>query len=189
MEHWDFISKIVKRRTGRGKAGDNVSSAVSFRKESWNADMISSALEDRIKLEASAKFPRETGGVLMGYHLPQEKQVVITAIIGPGPLANHGSSSFTPDHLYQIGEIASLYEASGREHTYLGDWHSHPRGRAVPSPTDLGVLARISLTASARCPEPLLLLIAGGRSWDLTFWQWKSVGGMEVVGPLQILRS
>jgi integrative and conjugative element protein (TIGR02256 family) len=148
---------------------------------------MTAALLDSIKSEATDKFPLETGGVLMGYRLPQEMQVIITDIIGPGPAARHNRTAFLPDQEYQVREIASIYESSGRAHTYLGDWHSHPRGSLAPSARDLTVMANISNTPSARCPEPLLLLAVGGPEWDLWMWQWKTGTKVETVEPLKIL--
>jgi integrative and conjugative element protein (TIGR02256 family) len=156
--------------------------------ESRNIVLITASSLALIKSEATDKFPLETGGVLMGYRLPQEMQITITAVIGPGPAARHNRTTFLPDHEYQVREIASLYESSGREHTYLGDWHSHPRGSMAPSARDLTVMGRISNTTSARCAEPLLFLVVGGpEKWDLCMWRWKTGTKAETVEPLEIV--
>ena len=76
--------------------------------------------------EAQRAYPQESGGILMGYWVVQPTEAVITDVIGPGPGAIHRDTSFLPDAEYQADQVARRYEASGRLHTYLGDWHSHP---------------------------------------------------------------
>ena len=44
---------------------------------------------------------------------------------------------------------------------YLGEWHYHPRGKAVPSSTDKAQMQRISASQQYACPEPILLIIGG----------------------------
>jgi integrative and conjugative element protein (TIGR02256 family) len=122
---------------------------------------------EKLLQEADRTKPKETGGVLIGYRGEQDT-IVIADIVGPGPRATHMRYSFAPDHEYQEQEIARIYEASGRVRTYLGDWHSHPRGSATMSTTDRRTLRRIARTRSARQPEPLMLIISGGTRWSMT---------------------
>lgn len=121
--------------------------------------------EPRIALamtaEASRAFPRETGGILIGYGDERSSQSVVRACIGPGPRAVHGRSHFLPDHAYHEREVARLYAESGRVWSYLGDWHTHPCGGASLSWKDRHTLARIARSAEARAPRPLMVLLAG----------------------------
>lgn len=121
--------------------------------------------------EADAKAPLETGGILLGYIAPSNNDVVITAVIGPGPDATHARHSFNPDAPYQERELALAYEHSGRRHTYLGDWHSHPSGSDDLSPRDHRTLRRIARSKSARADQPVMLIAHGCREWELTPWQ------------------
>lgn len=127
--------------------------------------------------EAERAWPYETGGVLMGFTTTSDRGrrgVVVDSAIGPGPLALHRRSSFVPDHEWQGDRIAEVYAASGRKHTYLGDWHTHPGGGSTPSFRDRWTLRSISLHVAARCPDPLML-IAGRRdpssAWSLEVFQ------------------
>lgn len=86
---------------------------------------LSCSAKQAIEAEATARFPQETGGVLMGYWDALGRDVVITTAIGPGPKARHGRTTFSPDHQYQLEAIARYYDTSGRRFTYLGDWHTH----------------------------------------------------------------
>lgn len=120
-------------------------------------------------------FPWETGGVLMGYWAEPLVEVVITNAIGPGPKAIHKEKGFAPDAEYQEKEIANIYEASGRLSTYLGDWHTHPRGSTRLSIRDKRTLRRIAVANNARCPVPIMAVLGGGGKdkWLLEIWQYK----------------
>lgn len=121
-----------------------------------------SALE-AMELEASLRAPDESGGMLLGYR-QRDSQVAITAVTGPGPRAVHRRSSFVPDGKWQQAELARIYEESGRVTTYLGDWHSHPRGAAVPSVRDLKTARRVARRRRARTRRPITLILAGDES-------------------------
>jgi integrative and conjugative element protein (TIGR02256 family) len=127
--------------------------------------ILSDALA-RIVEEANRQAPLETGGLLLGYE--RDSEIVVTEVIGPGPAAGHGATTFIPDHEHQETELARLYEASGRRHTYLGDWHSHPGGSATLSRTDRRTLRRIARSPQARAPRPLMVVVHGGSSGE---WQ------------------
>ena len=120
--------------------------------------------------EAKDKFPKETGGAILGYWNKQSGEAVITYVTGPGPKAIHKPYSFIPDNEYQDSEIARHYEESGRLHTYMGDWHTHPEGRVYLSNTDRRTLRRIAIYRDARVPVPLMAILGGVSDWYLKFW-------------------
>lgn len=103
-------------------------------------------------------FPKETGGVLMGYK--KEKEIGITHLIGPGPNAIHEKYSFTPDNDYHEKEIARIYKSTGKDITYIGDWHTHPGNAAYLSERDKKTLRNISANKMSRLPEPLMIIVA-----------------------------
>jgi integrative and conjugative element protein (TIGR02256 family) len=119
--------------------------------------------------EAERKFPKESGGVLLGYLAAEEKRhVQILAQIGPGPKARYRRDRFEPDGAWQAEQIAAAYEDSGRITTYLGDWHSHPRGGSSPSKLDRTTVKAIANTPEARAPNPLMLILfKGSEKWQL----------------------
>lgn len=134
--------------------------------------------------EVAGRFPRETGGVLLGYWVREPPtpatgaqaatiigpEVVITSFLGPGPSAIHGVDSFVPDHAFQDCEIAKIYEKSDRRITYLGDWHSHPRGTASLSWKDRRTLRRIACSDGARAPIPLMFVVAAKTLTESVLW-------------------
>lgn len=132
---------------------------------------ISRNFLDHIALEADAAFPMETGGTFMGWWA-DPATAVVSALVDAGPGAQHGATHFQPDQEWQLQEIARRYEASGRRETYLGDWHSHPRARSgTLSFIDRGVLRRIIGAPAARCPNPLMMILWGEQSWQMTCWR------------------
>lgn len=124
---------------------------------------------DGLVVEASRHAGAETGGVLMGWR--SDVDVVVTHVIGPGPSARHEASSFCPDSEWQDAQIANLYEQSGRRLAYLGDWHTHPGGKAWPSRRDERTLRHIASTALARCPDPIMLILGHGARAEAASWQ------------------
>jgi integrative and conjugative element protein (TIGR02256 family) len=128
---------------------------------------ISATVVETLWQQAAASYPLETGGLLIGYFANDD--VVITDGIGAGPKAIHRRYSFVPDTEFQERELARLYNASGRLHTYLGDWHTHPEGAPALSLRDRRTLARIGRHSEARLPRPLMLVFAGGPyTWEHT---------------------
>lgn len=123
--------------------------------------------------EALRTFPLETGGILMGFE--SGWQLVVTAVIGPGPGAVHRRRSFIPDAEWQSARVAEVYAQSGRTEQYLGDWHTHPRGSTRASLTDYFAARTIARHAPARCPRPLMLIlgVAGVDGFDLAAYRWR----------------
>jgi integrative and conjugative element protein (TIGR02256 family) len=107
---------------------------------------------------------------LLGYWSRPWTEVAITEVVGSGPRAVRGPKHFLPDHEYQETEIAKRYISSGRQLSYLGDWHSHPGGGGSLSPADEQTLRRIIWEPAARCPVALMAVLAGGDPWELAVW-------------------
>jgi integrative and conjugative element protein (TIGR02256 family) len=122
--------------------------------------------------EARRCLPYETGGAFMGYW-SDPSTVVITHVIGPGPNAMHSMHSFNPDVKYHDAEVERIYFQSGRISTYLGDWHTHPRGTARTSQKDRKTLLAIASAPEARAPIPLMAILAINEDWKLAVWSWQ----------------
>jgi integrative and conjugative element protein (TIGR02256 family) len=134
----------------------------------WLAQKVIDSMLD----EATAVAPNETGGMLLGYEGMDAPEPVVTEVIGPGPNARHSPSRFEPDADWQQGEVERIYADSGRITTYLGDWHTHPRGPARPSRKDRRTARRIARSKEARAPAPLML-IAGRdeKEWTIVCYR------------------
>jgi integrative and conjugative element protein (TIGR02256 family) len=119
-------------------------------------------LEEAIVEQADLWTPKETGGMLLGYRGESEGifMAVVTGLIDAGPKAKRTRWRFEPDGLWQQQLLETAYEDSGRVTTYLGDWHSHPRGRAIPSATDRRTYAKVAAETDSQTSSPVVLIAA-----------------------------
>lgn len=120
----------------------------------------------------------------MGYWA--QKDVVITKVISAGPRALHGPGFFEPDWEFQQKQIDHYYARSGRLHTYLGDWHSHPDGVLRLSHRDRITLKLIKNHPEARAPSPLMLLVADSDKWRLGVWRGRNFSRC-FVAPIRMM--
>jgi integrative and conjugative element protein (TIGR02256 family) len=112
---------------------------------------------DEILNEAGRWCLRETGGALLGWR--ERDDVVVTKVLGPGPKAKHGFNHFEPDAPWQAAEGARIYHETGRTVAYVGDWHTHPRGRLAPSRQDRKAVAAIAADPDFRAPRALTAIL------------------------------
>jgi integrative and conjugative element protein (TIGR02256 family) len=122
-------------------------------------------------LEAEAKAPLETGGVLLGYFSQPGSVPVILYATGPGPHSIHQRYLYKPDSRFDESEIARLYALSGRRVAYLGDWHTHPGSACSLSERDRRTLRRIAICRAARVKTPVMLVLSLNGSWRPVVWQ------------------
>jgi integrative and conjugative element protein (TIGR02256 family) len=143
-----------------------------------------------IKSESERLTPKETGGILLGYWGLED--VVVTTATGPGPKSKHKSSSYIPDIQFDRDQIAKIYHESGGVITYLGDWHSHPKGGSELSRDDIITLFNIATFELARLATPVMLIsVKELCDWTPVVWrnEIERVGGGEYyshLSPLQI---
>ncbi len=128
--------------------------------------------------EAESHFPAESGGILLGYRYPERREPIRVIVqIGPGPKARHERHRFEPDGAWQDAQLEAAYEESRRTLSYLGDWHSHPRGAGTPSRLDRRTARVIACCAEARLPRPLLVILHGEPGqWSLAPHQYRRRG-------------
>lgn len=116
---------------------------------------------------AGEKFPLETGGMLIGY-IASTGEPVVTSIIGPGPNAKHRRFKFTPDGPYQQSMLEAHFRETDGHETYIGDWHTHPRGAPTLSYLDKCTLARIAKEPRSQTSQPVMMILGGGEAeWNL----------------------
>lgn len=129
----------------------------------WLADSALSAMH---KI-ADQHYPYETGGMLFGY-VAKNSDVVVTAVIGPGPKAKHGRFRFVPDAEFQQTELETHFYKTDARETYLGDWHTHPRGSCQLSMVDKRTLTRIAQTPSSGAQYPVMAILCDGNlDWKI----------------------
>lgn len=103
--------------------------------------------------------PWEIGGWLLGYR--HDDAVVVTHATAP-------RSRGTPAGVTVSGRghrpaFDRLWDATGGRVTFLGDWHTHPGGPAVPSERDRAAAGQIADDPDFRTPSPLVAIVATPR--------------------------
>ncbi len=121
----------------------------------------------------------ESGGMLIGYW-SENGDAVITNVVAGGPSATRRPNSFVPDGRWQQERLEEIYDRSGRLHTYLGDWHSHPAGALRPSRRDRATARKIARASEARAPQPLTLItVQDGYAWRWRVFRYRSRRNIE----------
>lgn len=82
--------------------------------------------------------PNETGGILLGHDAGHTVHVTTAGDAGPG--ATRTPTRFLRDlkHSQDLANDAWQQDQS----QWIGEWHTHPGGRAIPSETDLTTYLR-----------------------------------------------
>lgn len=134
---------------------------------------LPASVREEMEAEADRRYPDESGSVLLGYPLADERdRIQICEQIGPGPKAIHRRHRFEPDGEWQAERIAERYAASDRIAAYLGDWHSHPGGGGRPSALDRSTARTIARCAEARAPHPLIAIVFGEpEAWEIAVYK------------------
>jgi integrative and conjugative element protein (TIGR02256 family) len=139
--------------------------------------------------EAQSWDPKETGGLLLG-HIGVEGDVVIREVSTPGLAAERSEWSYLPDQAHDEKIVADCYRASGGRMTYVGDWHSHPGGKAYLSKDDRAVLRRVANWPAAQLSNPAMMVVGLGATFQIAAWRWQGHGRFRWSGdrvtPLQI---
>jgi len=144
---------------------------VSRLKNVWIADDVLNLIID----EANNKAPLETGGILAGYCSADDRDVVITKMVGPGSRALHRQWTFRPDYSYHRSQIEKIFDESNRTISYLGDWHTHPGNPAYLSWLDKRALRNITKFQGNYMDHPIMLILGGTDSnrqdkWTPRVW-------------------
>lgn len=156
----------------------------------WLADQA----RRRIELEARRYALRETGGPLFGYEA-EDGSVVVEAAHPAGPRAKHGRFRYQPDREAMQRAIDQEIAASDGSRYLVGEWHSHPLGRATPSERDKRSLLDMAANVEVGLSEPLALIQAtrpwGTRIWSdrLGAWAWDVDAGAVVAREIRGWRS
>lgn len=115
----------------------------------------------------NAKFPLETGGVLIGFW--NNNEVIITSVVGPGENAIHSKNRFVPDQQFHEIQISNyFYDSHGRDN-YLGDWHTHPDTLSYLSEKDRSTLIKIRKNKESNLLIALMLIL-GTNPLQLNCW-------------------
>lgn len=114
-----------------------------------------------------ASFPKETGGVLVGFYTEDHRYAVVKAVSGPSKDAKATETSLIQGTDGIQEWLDAVSQSSGWY--YLGEWHSHPNGTPIPSRIDVRQMQEIANFKPTNCPEPVLIIVSGNPSKGWAF--------------------
>lgn len=81
-------------------------------------------------------YKREAGGVLLGRYIRNSLDIVIDSVTIPMRGDCQKRNKFYRSQILHQKAIDQAWLKSGGTVTYLGEWHTHPENRPIPSEVD-----------------------------------------------------
>jgi integrative and conjugative element protein (TIGR02256 family) len=140
------------------------SPAIVERKGDWTIRADERLLEKARGIR-SDKLPNETGGVLIGTFDTQHKIVYVVDVLPAPPDSREQPTGFIRGFHGLTESVERIEKITAGQLTYVGEWHSHPRGHgAVPSDDYDRKLFEWLRAKMAADGLPPLMLIVGDRA-------------------------
>ena len=143
--------------------------------------LLDARARQALERESRRRRLMETGGALFGFD--DGDNVVVACAYPPGPHARHRRASFEPNRPTTDALMRAVRKDSDRRFRFLGSWHTHPGGAAVPSGRDATTAAEIATDTDVRLPRPLVLIQAtrprprGANLAELAAWRFDPWAG------------
>lgn len=102
-------------------------------------------------------YPNEFGGFLIGHYSEDKKVLIITDTILPNKYKST-PSIFERDTIGMKQHFKDFYKENPKKY-YVGEWHTHPNNKAIPSITDIKALKSIRNNKDVAILNPVLLII------------------------------
>ncbi len=116
---------------------------------------ISKSVLKRIEEETKFHYPKEFGGVFIGYK--SDLHFIITDILIPDQYKN-GQTIFIREPGTLNERLSEIHKMTNGEIEYLGEWHSHPNGPTTPSSIDINAMEIIAKDKNINIDKPLLMI-------------------------------
>lgn len=104
-----------------------------------------------------AHYPNEFGGFLIGYYSDNKKMLTITDTILPNKYKST-PVLFERDTVGIKQGFKDFYKENPKKY-YVGEWHTHPNNKAIPSITDIKAINSIINDKDVAILNPVLLII------------------------------
>jgi integrative and conjugative element protein (TIGR02256 family) len=114
-------------------------------------------LLERLVRVGRNRYPKEFGGILIGYYSNDQKTVNIKKTLLPKKYQST-KYSFERGNDGLKSELEKLYHQTPAL-LYVGEWHTHPDNPAIPSVIDIAALQQISDDDNVLISNPILLII------------------------------
>lgn len=114
-------------------------------------------------------YPKEFGGILIGYYIDDFKTLKITNTILP-KMFKSSKTSFERDTLGIEARLKQYYKEIPSKY-YVGEWHTHPDASVTPSLLDLKAIQSIGGYSKVAIKNPVFLILGLSKSQkDLAFY-------------------
>lgn len=115
---------------------------------------------EKLAIEALDNSSNETGGVLTGYYSEGREKAVIKSFHRQTPDSKGTRFNFIRGKIGLTSLMRNLWQ---NKEYYLGEWNLHPFNSSAASDVDIAQIRKISELEQYKCPEPILVIIGGGR--------------------------
>jgi len=103
---------------------------------------------------------KERGGIVLGQISEKEHRILVCRASVPGGQDRNKRRYFHRDRKKAQQIIEYEFYNSGGKNTYLGEWHTHPANRAIPSPQDIHMITEQLATNEMKVEFILLFVVA-----------------------------
>lgn len=117
---------------------------------------ISQDILDEMYSKALASFPNETGGMFAGCISEDGHEAIVERLVVP----SRTESTYATFVRKTDGMDQMWIELSEQGLTYLGEWHTHPKGTTQYSNTDYQAMVGIANDKNVALATPLLFIIS-----------------------------
>jgi len=130
------------------------------------------ALAGMLRFAQLSEAATEAGGVLIGRHIADSKDVVIDRVTVPMAGDRRTRTRFDRAHRRHQKALDEAWERSSGTSVYLGEWHTHPEPLPTPSNIDLNDWRKRLVNDRVEA-DFLLFLIVGQR--EIRMWEGSRV--------------
>jgi integrative and conjugative element protein (TIGR02256 family) len=148
---------VIRKEYDSGFSKLNIESYYSFFEPITNNHIyISNETLAKIKFELLKHYPKEFGGVFVGFK--KVGLTVIEDILIPDDFEN-GKTVFVRHPGTLNDRLESIFKETNGKTTYIGEWHSHPNAAATPSSTDEKAMKEIAENIKIGNLNPVLMIV------------------------------
>lgn len=128
----------------------------------WSVRIAASA-EAVIREEFRRAGGRETGGLLIGYIHRKRATAYVSHVLPPSPDSVGTPGGFKRGVLGYAEAVEQFERQTAGLLGYIGEWHTHPHGRAEPSRIDLDTLKQThSVLGVVNMPALMMIMAPNG---------------------------
>lgn len=123
----------------------------------------------KLHKEGMQYYPSEFGGLLVGHYAEDKKTVFIKDTILPQDF-NTSKMSFKRG-VKGMKQKLEEYYSQNPSLIYIGEWHTHPNGKPLPSKMDMIAMDSICKYKEVLILNPILLILSlDDNSFDYNFF-------------------